>query len=412
MNQVSRPILSLCMVVKNEAQLLGECLKTLRNVVDEIVIVDTGSTDRTIPIAKSFGARVIFHQWANSLGRARNVCIENARGSWILVLDGDENLAKKDLPKLKRLINLPNVSGYYFPVRNYTGNYNLLWNWFANDGSYAKEEKFSSCPGWSQTKSIRLLQRKDSVRYQEKFSIHARVNESSLKRFGKIEECNIMIHHFESLKKGKDFIARKQTERLEAEMKHAKFFPRHLLAHLNVAKTLFGLKRDKEAIWYLKKAIRFNPKSEQIYLLSGMIYQENGNYDEAVRSLREAIRFNPNCVGAWIVLGMVYESCENYREAEKALIEALKIQPAHPLTYNSLGIVYQNQKLFLQAEEAYRRAIKIHPQHPNAFFNLGSLYEIQKDYSNAKRCYQSAIKANPENAQAKARLNFLSNRFS
>lgn len=408
MNQVSRPILSLCMVVKNEAQLLGSCLETLRDAVDEIVIVDTGSTDRTMPIAKRFGAQIISHQWDGSFGKARNLYIENAKGSWILVLDGDERIAKKDLPKLKALIKHPKILGYFFPARNYTSTYNLLWDWSPNDGSYPEEERFSKCPGWSRTKILRLFQRKEGVRYQEKFTAHVDFSESLLKHTGRLKESDFPIHHFQWLKGGDKFIAQKQAERLKAEIKHATTFPQSFLSHMNASKTLFNLGKDREAIGFLKKAMKIDSKSEQIYLLSGMIDKENKNYKAAIRNLKKAIRLNPYCVDAWIVLGMAYESVGKFLKAEKVLSEALRIRPSHPLAYNSLGIVYQKQKRFLKAEEAYQEAIKIHPQHPNAFFNLGTLYEIREDFKKATRFYQLAVKANPNNLQAKNRFQSLS----
>ena len=84
--------ISLCMIVKDEEEMLPRCLAAVAEHVDEIVIVDTGSTDRTVEIAESFGANVIEFPWNGSFADARNVSLDTATGDWILWLDADEVL--------------------------------------------------------------------------------------------------------------------------------------------------------------------------------------------------------------------------------------------------------------------------------------------------------------------------------
>jgi glycosyltransferase involved in cell wall biosynthesis len=84
--------LSLCMIVKNEAQNLGRCLASAQAWVDEMIVVDTGSGDETVSIAKSFGANVDYFEWCNDFASARNYSLSLATGEWILVLDADEEL--------------------------------------------------------------------------------------------------------------------------------------------------------------------------------------------------------------------------------------------------------------------------------------------------------------------------------
>jgi glycosyltransferase involved in cell wall biosynthesis len=85
-----KPQLSLAMIVKNEARCLARCLQSIRAIADEMVIVDTGSTDDTIEIAKSFGATISRFDWVNDFSAARNFALEQTGGDWILVLDADE----------------------------------------------------------------------------------------------------------------------------------------------------------------------------------------------------------------------------------------------------------------------------------------------------------------------------------
>ena len=87
-----RPSLSACMIVKNEEKFLAQCLNSIKDAVDEIIIVDTGSTDKTVEIAQSFGAKVYHHPWRNSFSEARNHSLSYATCDWILQIDADEAL--------------------------------------------------------------------------------------------------------------------------------------------------------------------------------------------------------------------------------------------------------------------------------------------------------------------------------
>ena len=101
------PGVSLCMIVKNEERFLADCLRSVEGAVDEICIVDTGSTDRTIEIARSFGATVIERPWRNDFAWARNESLALATKRWILMLDADEVLREVSKPTLRALAQVP-----------------------------------------------------------------------------------------------------------------------------------------------------------------------------------------------------------------------------------------------------------------------------------------------------------------
>lgn len=98
------PLLSLCMIVRQERDLLERCLRSVCDLVDEIVVVDTGSTDGTQQTAQAHGARLIQATWENDFAAARNRSLEAARGRWILVLDADEYLLEPDKAALRALL--------------------------------------------------------------------------------------------------------------------------------------------------------------------------------------------------------------------------------------------------------------------------------------------------------------------
>lgn len=126
------PTLSVCMIVKNEEEFLPGCLESIRSVADEIVIVDTGSTDRTVEIAKSYGAKVYHHPWEHDFSKHRNQSISYATCDWILQIDADERLQPESAARLKQILaeTDPEVTALLIPIhdRNRKGNLKAVFN--------------------------------------------------------------------------------------------------------------------------------------------------------------------------------------------------------------------------------------------------------------------------------------------
>ncbi len=111
--------ISLCMMVKDEERLLPRCLDSVKDVADEIILVDTGSKDRTVAIAESYGAHVYHHPWENDFSKHRNQSISYATGDWILIMDADEELEAKTRPVIKSLVKSSPTGVISFNVRSY-----------------------------------------------------------------------------------------------------------------------------------------------------------------------------------------------------------------------------------------------------------------------------------------------------
>jgi glycosyltransferase involved in cell wall biosynthesis len=111
--------LSVCMIVKNEERFLADCLKSVQGVAQQIVIVDTGSTDNTLKIAQSFNAEIHSFTWRDDFSAARNESIKWATGDWVLWLDADERLLPESVSELKRLLKTENKPvAYVVQIRN------------------------------------------------------------------------------------------------------------------------------------------------------------------------------------------------------------------------------------------------------------------------------------------------------
>lgn len=111
--------LSLAMIVRNEAARLGDCLESVRGLVDEMVVVDTGSTDATPGIASAFGARLERFAWIDDFAAARNASLGHCSGDWILVLDADERLDPQGAAAIGKALDRPAAQGFLLTIRNH-----------------------------------------------------------------------------------------------------------------------------------------------------------------------------------------------------------------------------------------------------------------------------------------------------
>jgi glycosyltransferase involved in cell wall biosynthesis/FMN phosphatase YigB (HAD superfamily)/tetratricopeptide (TPR) repeat protein len=133
----SAPRLSVCLIVKNEEQFLAQCLASLRGLAAQIIVVDTGSTDRTVEIAKESGAEIYSFAWCDDFAAARNAALEHATCDWILVLDADEELPAAQHAPLLADLKIADTLAFRLPLVN-AGQ---------NDGRSFVPRLFRNAPG-------------------------------------------------------------------------------------------------------------------------------------------------------------------------------------------------------------------------------------------------------------------------
>jgi glycosyltransferase involved in cell wall biosynthesis len=187
------------MIVKNGAQTLRSCLESVRGVVDQIVIADTGSTDESREIAREFGAELFSIPWTNDFSAARNASLERVTSDWVLVLDADEELdsdAKRFLP---RLLTDVKIGGYIVPVRSYLlarhGSVNGS-RAVANDGRNprARNPLAKDAPSYAEHPVVRIFRRQPQIRYTG--CIHEVVAPQIINSGLRLGKTNLCIHHF------------------------------------------------------------------------------------------------------------------------------------------------------------------------------------------------------------------------
>ena len=145
--------ISLCMIVKNEEDWIEGAVQSVRSIVDEVIIVDTGSTDSTPSRIAALADKTLNLQWKDSFGDARNVSLAEAGEPWILVLDADERIAPKDLPVILEATRSNAADGYHLIQRNYVFA-NHVFGWTANQGDYEEGVRY---PGYVDNPLIRLF---------------------------------------------------------------------------------------------------------------------------------------------------------------------------------------------------------------------------------------------------------------
>ena len=181
------PTLSLCMIVKNEAYFLARCLDAVKDHVDEIIIVDTGSTDETREIAGHYTDSIYDFEWCDDFAAARNHALDQASGDWILVLDADEWMEDADARRLKQIIADTEYDAFFMTEYNYTNNA-LEKGWIPVEKQTPYSMDFA---GYRKSLIARLFRNREEIRYRGR--IHE-VIDHSLEEF-RHTVLEIPLHH-------------------------------------------------------------------------------------------------------------------------------------------------------------------------------------------------------------------------
>ncbi len=184
-------LLSLIMIVRDEAALLPGFFKTHRGLFDEMVVVDTGSTDGSQRLIQDAGAILITHPWQADFSAARNRGLEQAQGRWLMVLDADEKLAQGHISSLRGFLAKAPDAVYQQPTINYFPNQNHL-EWQPVSGHYPEEEKYQS--GFFLATRAGLFPRTKGLRFSG--CVHESILPAAEKLGLPTFSLDIPIHHY------------------------------------------------------------------------------------------------------------------------------------------------------------------------------------------------------------------------
>jgi len=178
------------MIMKNEAARLGRCLNSVRGLCDEIIIVDTGSSDRSPEIATSYGAKVIHDPWQDDFARPRNIGLDRARCNWVLILDPDEILLPQHHLIVKQLTQRLDFAAFWVSTLN--------WGPFCHEHGYRTapdiKDPLGHYPGYRPSTKTRFFKNGLGIRFEGCY--HELVDYFLVRNKLRIGRAHFPVHHW------------------------------------------------------------------------------------------------------------------------------------------------------------------------------------------------------------------------
>ena len=294
------PLLSLCMIVKNEEKHLTRCLASVKDVVDEIVIVDTGSNDDTIRIAESYSANIFKFDWVNDFSAARNFALGKCNGKWILYLDADEELNKDSIVELFEKI----------------GNKPVAVNCVVKSLT-SENSKFGVM------KYPRLFPNNLGIRFDGK--VHEQIQSSLDKNKILLVDSNIEIIHYGYI--FDENSANKKLERNLALLLSSDIKKKNHYDLLRLAQTLHSLKRFSEAELNYKKVCNDKTVKSNLRGLAFMHFAilkyESNNIDAALDNALKAFKYIPHHAYLNFLISILYLRTSRAEKSFQYLLTAV-----------------------------------------------------------------------------------------
>ncbi|WP_420911663.1 glycosyltransferase [Rippkaea orientalis] len=357
--------LSLCMIVKNEAENLPPCLESVRNVVDEMVVMDTGSTDQTVEIAQQFGAKVPYFEWCNDFAIARNAALDHVTGDWVLILDADERLNPNVVPQLKQAI---------------TDENSLVINLVRHEIG-ASQSPYSLVS--------RLFRKHPEVEFSRPY--HAIIDDSVSELLKKESHWKIVdlpaiaVFHY-----GYDPQTITALDKYTKAQKSMEGFldknPNDPYTCSKLGALYLQIGKEKDGIKLLKKGLKSNKADAHVlfelhYHLANAYTRENES-EKAIKHYQKAIVqeiMAPLKLGAYNNFGVVLQSIDDFKNAAKMYETTLQIDPNFITGYYNLAMTLSSMGRLADAEAVYNKLLSLSPNYAPAYQNLGVvLFKLKK----------------------------------
>jgi GT2 family glycosyltransferase/tetratricopeptide (TPR) repeat protein len=368
-----RTRVSLSMIVRNEEANLAACLESAADLVDDIVIVDTGSIDRTKEVAARFGARVFEFPWCDDFSAARNKSLCHASGEWIFWLDADDRLDEDNRRKLRDLFGTLNGENVAYAMK-------CLCLPDQQTGTVTAVDH------------IRLFRNHPTIRFEHR--VHEQILASVRKVGSEIRFTDVAVHHTGYCDGA---LRRRKLERdlrlLNLEQAERADDPFTLF---NLGSVYQELGRYTEAIQLLQRSLERSAPADSIthklYALIAGCHRALGQVPEALAACREGLKHFPEDIELLFVQGVLHRERGELAPAAVSLERALTVIP--PTQFGSidaglrgykgrhnLATVYHQQGRAAEAEAQWRSAVAERPDFLPAWIGLAELYLSQGRWS-------------------------------
>ncbi len=381
------PRISLCMIVKNEEDWITRSVGSVAPLVDEIILVDTGSTDRTLERARSFHPRIVRWEWTGHFADARNVSLDAATGSWILVLDADECIARRDLPRLREAARGP-AAGYHLIQRNYV-NHSRVHGWQLNDSDYAEGKPYR---GYVDNPLIRFFRNDPEIRFRG--AVHEIVDPGKLPETFRFGSLPVVLHHYGKVC-GDERVQAKRRLYKDLGLKKLEEDPGNAKAWMDLAIQLQELGEYAESREYCRKSFQLGgPAQALLYLASAEKHLKR--YPEALDALNSAQKQGLDTFELHLERGNVLLALGKPEKALEAYKKSLERRFPSPLATFNIGMAYRKLGRHEKAVTYYERARQLDPEFVEAGVELASIHTEAGRVAAARNILEDLLRSNPD----------------
>lgn len=361
--------LSLCMIVKNEEEFLEKCLGSVRSIADEIIIVDTGSTDKTKEICRRHQAKVYDFPWTDSFSEARNFGIEKAGGEWILWLDADEELDLENTVEFKKALKPKGKDLWLIPLINYYGV-------FPPDPNraylFASHRLFRNHKGF---KFVGNIHEHLNVRQSPEGTIPEIMPHTKIYHYGYMDSVTQSKKKYE------------RNLRLLQKERHCPGYSPWIDYH--IASEYYRAEQYGEAFKQINISIMRFLQNQQLppsllYKLKYDILIVLGSFDGAWPGIEHAIALYPDYVDLYFYKGIILYAKKEFEEAVTVFRHCLELGETRTQYLTRVGFGGYQAWYFIgrccedlgkpqEAVQAYAQTISLYPGHPEAQSRLLAL---------------------------------------
>ena len=364
---------SACVIVKNEERNLPLWLDSMARIADELVVVDTGSTDGTVAIAKAAGARVEYFRWVDDFSAAKNFAIEQATGDWILLLDADEYFLAEDCPKVRE------------SIEKYNSNRGVAGLMFLR----VDIERATGREIGSSMYVIRAFRNVPWLRYVG--IIHEELRNISGKGMRIMQYVkDLVIYHTGY---SNDVFKGKIERNLDLLLKDENREP---IDDFYLADCYYGLGRYEEAIVHLRRMIASGVKmmgmeNDPYTLLIHSMMLAKYPSTEIYRVLGDAVKKYPEAAEFQMMWGLQAWDCGDYATAEEHFFKSLEL--------------YREEKQVVKKRLLASNSLNFLPA---VYLRLGELAAKRGNKKEAAAYFEKTLELQPQNGEAKEQLRRLS----
>ncbi|SHE48025.1 Glycosyltransferase involved in cell wall bisynthesis [Caldanaerobius fijiensis DSM 17918] len=381
---IESPLLSLCMIVKNEEKNLPRCLDSVKDIVDEMIIVDTGSTDSTVKVAESYGAKVFSIRWNDDFSEARNASLEKANGKWILLMDADDELDQEDKQKIRNLLT-DDVEGYFFKTINYVGQ---------NPGVEV-----------ALNMNFRLMRNRPEYRFI--YPIHEQIAAviQQIRPGAKLVSTDIKVYHYGYLD-DEVVIKEKRKRNMRIIERVLQENPSDAFMRFNMGNEYFALSDYNKALYeYMLSLNNTHGKTgylSKLYVRMTLCYNELKRYDEALSIIERGLSDYPDLTDLVFLKGYIHHVNKRYTIAERLFKECIEMGEA-PFdigfimgvgsfrAHHALGELYLELEDYDEAYVHFEQAYKMNNSFKEPLFKMCEILMKTRGVSEAREKLEDMI---------------------